>query len=109
MAGNPAAIDNSDGRRTVMVRGTEIRPYNLTHGANIPLEGRYSRITGTLAATAGFSGHVRIFGDDILLGDFRYEANDYPLEISLGIVGVNTLRIVPGVGMFYNIELDRFD
>jgi len=113
--GQSVGRSNSDGSYKFFNRGVEIVPYNsvifdVSGSHSIPLEGRYSRITGAFTAQ-NYAYPLSIYGDDVLLGTFVHNGpNDAPTIIDLPLIGVRTLKFVSsGRSSFYNVDIERLD
>ena len=120
VSGQRVGRSNSEGSFSFINRGVTINPYNYfgslfssneTHV--IALEGRYARITGTVARPGVGENPLKIYGDDVLLGEYRHNGSEQPpIDIDLTIIGVKTLRIENGrngfgISHFYNVDLER--
>ena len=120
--GNPASHDNSSGQNKLTIRGAEIIPFNLgTSEVGIALDGKYAQLTGKLALIIpGYTRNLVIFGDGNVIGEYRPVFGDYPIDVNVSLIGVNTLQFAyqfpsglvstPNTTAphFYNIELEKF-
>jgi len=107
---------NRDGGQNAVISGRMFPNSFITgnhHNFDItfPLNGEFTRFTAHVGARDGVErgpdlfGDVRIFGDGVLLGEFRFNYEDDAIPVSLDVTDVQSLVIMTRSNVSANVGL----